>query len=632
MIQNRFSTLTKLVTISVMLFGISALPVFADFNPNELIPDTSFNDTQTFANAAGIQQFLTNNNSILANTTNTFLLMLKEPSDPKLKTALNDPEPNLSQLRTAAQLIWDISQETGINPQVVLVTLQKEQGLITSTYTTSASEQKALDHALGFNCTDSNGCDQVFSGFYFQLFGNLDSQGNRYIGAPASLMRSFNTPGGRGPNVDANGYTYTGLAVRTSHVGDVINVQNTLGGPENPQPVQLVTLTNSATAALYRYTPHVYNGNYNFWKFFTTWFQYPNGTIFTVTGSPTVYIINNGAVSQMLNFVLKTRGLDPNNLNVVSLSPQEFSNYAVGPVFAPTDDTIVEMNTDPNKQLYVFQSGVEHPVSSFVLQQRGLSSANALSISQTEFNSFQTGSLLTPTDGTLISGSTSKTIFVIQNGMKMALTPLTFKQYGYSFKNVVSLPQTEVDQYAAGGFVLPKNGTLLTIGTGQEVYQINDQILQPVSYTVFQLNGYKFSDVVQVNADQLVSTTVGQFLTPPENTYFQVEETGLYYQYSNGAKHLISPFVLSQRKIAPLAVTLGLEEGLDISDGQPLPPKDGTIIEGSTSPALYAIVSGQKVALTYALWVGQYKKQAPSVLPQSEVDSYPDQNSDTIQQ
>ena len=25
---------------------------------------------------------------------------------------------------------------------------------------------------------------------------------------------------------------------------------------------------NNATAALYRYTPHVFNGNYNFWKFF----------------------------------------------------------------------------------------------------------------------------------------------------------------------------------------------------------------------------------------------------------------------------------------------------------------------------------------------------------------------------
>jgi hypothetical protein len=34
-----------------------------------------------------------------------------------------------------------------------------------------------------------------------------------------------------------------------------------------------VTFANRATASLYRYTPHVFNGNYNFWYYFNTWFD-----------------------------------------------------------------------------------------------------------------------------------------------------------------------------------------------------------------------------------------------------------------------------------------------------------------------------------------------------------------------
>ena len=160
--------------------------VLADFNPNKLIEDKTFSDTQTFGSALGIQQFLDSKKSVLANINVGFLQKLREPTDVNLKTNLSDPEANLGRLRSAAELIWAASVKTGINPQVIIVTLQKEQSLITGTFSTDSKIQSALDHAMGFGCPDSGGCDSLFFGFYPQLFGAYDAQGNKYIGAPGS--------------------------------------------------------------------------------------------------------------------------------------------------------------------------------------------------------------------------------------------------------------------------------------------------------------------------------------------------------------------------------------------------------------------------------------------------------------
>src|SRR3989338_4711618 len=210
-----------LITTAIILHPLAVLAqeVAPEFNANVLIPDAVFTDTSTFGGAEGIQKFLDSKGSVLANTTPDFLVKLSEPNDATLKQALEDPEPNLGRLRTAAELIWDAGQSSGLNPQVILVTLNKEQGLITSPLD-AGRVQRALNHAMGFDCPDSTGCGTLFPGFYYQLFGNVDTDGNLYLGATKSLMKSFTTPGGRGPGI--NGVV--------SKVCDSILLDNTLGG------------------------------------------------------------------------------------------------------------------------------------------------------------------------------------------------------------------------------------------------------------------------------------------------------------------------------------------------------------------------------------------------------------------
>jgi hypothetical protein len=608
------SSLAIVITASTIL--VSPVPALANtFDPNKLIDDAVFSDTQTFGSAAGIQQFLQNKGSLLADTSAQFLTQLKEPQDSAYKTKLNDPQPNLGRLRSAAELIWDASRKTGINPQVILVTLQKEQSLITGRPT---NLQRALDIALGFGCPDSGGCDASFTTFYAQLFGFTDAAGDNYLGAPGSLMRSFSTPGGRGPMVDAQNQVFGSPKIRTSKIGDTVIFDNTQGAPYNPPATQAVTITNAATAALYRYTPHVYNGNYNFWRYFNEWFRYPNGTLLKLSTDNTIYIVNNGTRSKIPSFVITSKGL--NAASAITVSQTEMQSYPEGPIMGPSDNVIIRV--DSTNTLYVFVNNIRHPVSSLVLQQRGLNAANAISVSEADANLFQLGSLLTPKEGTLLKGNQNPTVYVIKDGKRMILSGFTFKQYGYSFANVITIPQAEVDQYALGAFLLPKDGTLIKYPDALTVYMLKDQVLRPMTLNIFKMYGYSFSNIVTLDKGELTLATQGKFWFPPENTYFRVPQIGVYFQYTNGSKRHISPFVFVQRGVAKVAVDIGPGEAADMTDGPALPPIDGTLIKGDQSQAIYAIVKGYKVYLDYNTWVNTYRKKAPSILPQEEVDRY----------
>jgi uncharacterized protein with LGFP repeats len=152
---------------------------------------------------------------------------------------------------TAARIIWQTAQDYSINPQVLIVLLQKEQSLVSDTWPNSRQYQTAT----GFGCPDTAPCDAQYYGFKNQLR------------QAASLFRTVLNGGWTNYPVGNNYVQYNPSA---SCGGSVINIQN------------------RATSALYRYTPYQPNaaalaagwgtatcgayGNRNFYNFFTDWF------------------------------------------------------------------------------------------------------------------------------------------------------------------------------------------------------------------------------------------------------------------------------------------------------------------------------------------------------------------------
>jgi hypothetical protein len=159
--------------------------------------------------------------------------------------------------KSAAQIIWEAGQKYAINPQVLIVLLQKEQSLVTDNWPWLIQYQKAT----GYLCPDTSPCDPSKAGFYRQIDG-----------AAWQFRHDFN-------GIDTPGYW--------APYGKGWN--NIRYSPESWCGTKLVYIENQATAVLYKYTPYTPDqaalnnlygtgdacsayGNRNFWRIFSDWF------------------------------------------------------------------------------------------------------------------------------------------------------------------------------------------------------------------------------------------------------------------------------------------------------------------------------------------------------------------------
>ncbi|MCC7356260.1 MAG: hypothetical protein IT410_01420 [Candidatus Doudnabacteria bacterium] len=607
--------ITSLIAI-LALIGImpnianAQLSVNPAFDPNKLIDDRVFSDTKTFGGASGIQQFLESKNSILANTSSSFIAKLKEPTSSALKQGLEDPQPDLNRQRTAAELIWDAAQHSGMNPQAILVTLEKEQSLITGRKNVDeATLQKALDRALGFGCPDGGGCDNIFGGFYYQLFGNFDAQANRYLGAAKSLMKSFSTPGGRGPAIN------NGVAAK---VGETITLDNTLGGYEGVQARQTIVLSNAATAALYRYTPHVYNGNYNFWRFFNEWFRYPNNTIIKSGKKGGLFVILNGVKHPAPGFVLQARGLNPSA--AITVSKTELESYTTGELLGPADNTVVKV--DGESQLYVFISNIKHPASSFVIKQRGLNPDAALKMTEDEADQFKAGAALAPSPGTIVKGKNDTAVYLVAtDGTLQLFTEFTFKQYDAA-KKLLIVDDEELKSYEKKGTVPPLDGTIMKSTTSTTVYVLEGGLKKALTGEIFRNRGYSFANLANFSDEVINAYPDGGFAPPANGTWFSLEGKALYL-FKDGERHYVSPFVAKQRGITPdYSFDVGLVA--QWKDGYAIPPKDNTLIKSDVDGTVYVTLAGQLQALTLEAFKARgYSFKNVVVVPELDIKNMP---------
>jgi hypothetical protein len=160
----------------------------------------------------------------------------------------------------ASRIIVKVAQSCGISPQVLLVTLQKEQALVTATAPTAAKYRIAM----GYGCPDTAPCDAQYYGFYNQVY-KAAWQLKEYTIHPSSWRY----------RIGAQAVQYHPNAA--------------CGAP-------VITVQNQATADLYNYTPYQPNaaalanlggtgdgcssyGNRNFWVYFNNWFGSPTGQI-----------------------------------------------------------------------------------------------------------------------------------------------------------------------------------------------------------------------------------------------------------------------------------------------------------------------------------------------------------------
>lgn len=278
-------TLTFLIAlvISFSTQCVSATPI-TDFNPGRIIDDSVFSDYGTMS-ASNIQYFL-----------NVKGAQCSGGLAPCLKNYTENG-------KSSAQIIFDISQQFKINPQVLITVLQKEVGLVTDTY----PENWQYKTAMGYGCPDTAACDAEYFGFTNQVTW------------AARMYRAI---------LNASPTWYTPYVVGNNFIN--YNPQSSCGGTT-------VYIQNRATQALYNYTPYQPNqaalnagyglgdscssyGNRNFFLYFNSWFGNPQQSpVVRTPSSPTYYLLTDNKKYAIPNGdLLYAYGLEAAPVSVVS--------------------------------------------------------------------------------------------------------------------------------------------------------------------------------------------------------------------------------------------------------------------------------------------------------------------------
>ena len=623
--DNNFKLITQffsvLLLVSILIWPLGQLSAqTGGFDPSLLITDSRFSNSDAFASSDAVQRFLEQKNSSLANISPEFLKQLKEPADVDLKIRLEDPNPNLGRLRTAAELIYDSAKLSEINPQVILATLQKEQSLISANTT---NLQRRLDRAIGYACPDGGSCDDLLLSFYAQLFGNLDNENNRYLGGVRSLSKSFYTEGGRGPAIDSAGRTFGSEAkVRTSKVGDIITLNNTQGPPNNAPATQIVTLSNSATAALYRYTPHVYNGNYNFWKFFNEWFRFTNGSLVRLPGSEIIYFIDNGTRRAVSGTVLTQRQLDVTQ--AFTVSETEISDFPLSAPLPPKDGTLVSPAS--GEILYVVEDNELHELSDFVVELRNLNNATTVFLPNSEVSGYAKGSRALPPQGTLLRGVTNPEVYVVEGNTIRPISGFVFGQRGFNFRDVVVGPDSEVSLLPKGQILSPLDGTLVKNADSPLIYYVALGQRFPVPYFVFQSRKLRFADVVTLSDDEIENLILAEnHFAPADGTLIKHKGDPTVYFVEAGELHAVTGFLFGHLGFRFSNVIEVTQDELNlIPVNSPLHLPDQSLIKIEGDSTVYIIEDGVKHTMNLEAFNSRGLSFGDVIeVPEVEADRYP---------
>jgi LysM repeat protein len=463
--------------------------------------------------------------------------------------------------QTAAQIIFDIAHACSINPKVLLVVLQKEQGLIQSVNPTPYMYKAAM----GFGCPDSDPaiCGKVHSGLFNQLY------------KAAGQLQWYGDPRGS--------FTYM-------KVGRTSNVRYSPNASCGTKPVLIKSI---ATTALYYYTPYTPNdaamknlygsgdscsayGNRNFWRFYTDWFGSTIGGGFLLKSatSGTYLIVDN-------NKYLVT---DPDLLAAISpLGP-------IGTISQDYLDTFIDSGAlsrvvkSVTGQYYFLDGGKKFTFSSCdLVAQFSLDCASAVQLTASQLAAFANGgsmSTYVPGDGT--------STYMIKDGAKHEiLDQASVQAAGLALPVLNSVPITAF-KYLPWGAPIAKNNSLVTNRTSGAKALI-------VGGKYFEINQRTSADI---DFSQWFSPTAGTLSSDGVSTVNALSPVRTIASNSNGQTYLLTS--LGKRKVenvesitavAPMVADAIFDTIPNTSDAPLAAP---VLVKSSAESMVYLVRSAQR--------------------------------------
>ena len=426
----------------ILLLSPGAVFAIAEFNPSSIISDEEMQRHADWT-AGDIQNFLDSKESFL--------------SDFQTEDWLGANKP-------AADIIYEAAQTYRVNPKFLLVTLQKEQSLITDDQPT----QRQLDWATGYavcdGCYLSDPKVVKYKGFGKQVDG------------AAGIIRWY--------------YDNTDNGV-VKKAGQTIKIDG-----------EQVTPQSWATAFLYTYTPHLH-GNKNFWNIWQTWFNqiYPNGTLARSASSSEYFLILDGQKRKIKNQSILLSRADP---EMAIVMPEiDLGNYPNGPDISFPNYSLLKTQS----RIYLLDYDTIRPFASAdVVAKLGYNPQELIDVTEADLAGLTIGTVITASttapQGVIYKITDLKNaLYLFRDGTLYplahpAVAEANFKNLAVETKKLNEISSLPIADQPLGF----NDGTLLKIRGSSKIYVMEKNKKRRIADTeTFEAMGYKNENLVLID-------------------------------------------------------------------------------------------------------------------------------------
>ena len=382
----------------------------------------------------------------------------------------------------ASEIIWRVATSYKINPKYLLALMQKEQSLVED----PAPKQKQFDWATGYGVCDSCSKDdpsiQGYKGF-------------------------------------ANQIEWAAKQHREKYLLQILGRGQTIAGYTSGKPIRIdgrtITPANNATAMLYSYTPHIH-GNQNLWNIWQRWFslRFPDGTAIEALPSKSLYLITLGQKRPFTSRAVAMSMVDATK--IVQVSDKDIEGYETGDEIRFPNFTLVET---PNHTRYLLSNGEKRLiVSKTAFRKLAFNEDEVIDVAEADIANFPAGKDLTsksqyPT-GQLVR-DTKKQVWYIEDGVRHLISHTSIVSLYFKYRPIKSITTQKLTTYTVGDPLRLHDGELVRAKSEPTVYVIGNNEKHPFpSGDVFTELGYSWRNVVTLPDAYLKTYPIGDSIEP----------------------------------------------------------------------------------------------------------------------
>jgi hypothetical protein len=201
-------------------------------------------------------------------------------------------------------------------------------------------------------------------------------------------------------------------------------------------------------------------------------------------------------------------------------------------------------------------------------------------------------------DGSLVRGSESSSVYLIQNGEKRLFKSMSALATRFNPDLIINIPERELKSYEEGSPISIPNYSILK--SGYNYYLLDFDSLRPfASYQVVKNLGYHPDEIIEVSSADIAGYKTGRQITSgnsaPLGKIVEIKENKKLYYIDNGKYYPLTDKKMLEINFPHLSVEPSSASQLhNIPQGDPIKFKDGILLGIEGSNKIYVIENGKK--------------------------------------